>query len=83
MVVSIAVQMPRKRVCCTVIKVISDMEKSRGVLSHFLTDTLEFVFAASDVIDVGLGITEIWLKNHTMGHSFYQFRDDYMATLPN
>jgi hypothetical protein len=48
----------------------------------FLTDTLEFVFAASDFIELGWD-TEIWLKNHySWGHSFTRFRDDYVATLP-
>jgi hypothetical protein len=48
----------------------------------FLTDTLEFVFAASDFIELGWD-TEIWLKNpYSWGHTFTRFRDDYMATLP-
>ena len=58
-----------------------DMRKVEAFVP-FLTDTLEFVFAASDFIELGWD-TEIWLKKpYSWGHTFTRFRDDYMATLP-
>lgn len=47
----------------------------------FFTDTLEFVFAASDLIDAGWGIAE-WIKQGTtMSHPFVRYCVDYAARL--
>lgn len=47
----------------------------------FLTDTLEFVFAASDLIDAGWDIAE-WIKEpSTLSHPFARFRFDYAERL--
>lgn len=47
----------------------------------FFTDTLEFVFAASDLIDAGWDIAE-WIKQgSTMSHPFGRYCVDYAARL--
>lgn len=47
----------------------------------FFTDTLEFVFAASDLIDAGWDIAE-WIKQGTtMSHPFGRYYVDYVARL--
>lgn len=47
----------------------------------FFTDTLEFVFAASDLIDAGWDIAE-WIKQGTtMSHPFGRYCVDYAARL--
>lgn len=47
----------------------------------FFTNTLEFVFAASDLIEAGWDVTR-WIKNATpMSHPFAQFRVDYAERL--
>jgi len=47
----------------------------------FLTDTLEFIFAASDLIDCGWD-AQRWLTSHIgNGHSFSRLRWDYTAQL--
>lgn len=47
----------------------------------FFTDTLEFVFAASDLIDSGWDIAE-WIKHGTtMSHPFGRYCVDYAARL--
>ena len=47
----------------------------------FFTDTLEFVFAASDLIEAGWDIAE-WIKQGTtMSHPFGRYRVNYAARL--
>jgi hypothetical protein len=47
----------------------------------FLTDALEFIFAASDFIDAGWDATR-WNQNgHSWGHTFARFRWDYAGLL--
>ncbi|MDL5596889.1 hypothetical protein QS468_29520 [Bacillus subtilis] len=47
----------------------------------FLTDTLEFVFSASDLIESGWD-AQSWSENHYgWGHSFTRFRVNYLETL--
>lgn len=49
--------------------------------SAFLTDTLEFVFAASDLIEAGWNIAE-WMKESTaMSHPFGRYRVAYAGRL--
>jgi hypothetical protein len=47
----------------------------------FLTDTLEFVFAASDFIEAGWDATRWLAAPFGHGHSFSRFRWDYTAQL--
>jgi len=48
---------------------------------HFLTDTLEFVFAASDLIEAGWDINE-WIRRGTvLSHPFGQYRVNYSHQL--
>lgn len=50
-------------------------------LIPFLTDTLEFIFAASDFIDAGWDAKR-WISNaHGWGHSFARFRSGYDMAL--
>lgn len=50
-------------------------------LVPFLTDALEFIFAASDFIDAGWDAQRWVSGGHSWGHSFARFRDDYDAGL--
>jgi hypothetical protein len=47
----------------------------------FFTDTLEFVFAASDLIDAGWDITEWIERGTTMSHPFGRYHVDYAERL--
>lgn len=48
---------------------------------HFFIDTLEFVFAASDLIESGWEINE-WAENSSgSGHSFGEYRSTYLVRL--
>jgi hypothetical protein len=46
-------------------------------LAPFLTDTLEFVFAASDLIEAGWDAQRWNAAPHGWGHSFARFRAGY------
>jgi hypothetical protein len=48
---------------------------------HFLTDALEFVFAASDLIEAGWDAAQWDREAHGQGHTFARFRDEYPITL--
>ena len=48
---------------------------------YFFTDALEFVFAASDLIEAGWNAAQWNNKPHGKGHSFARFRGDYDITL--
>jgi len=48
---------------------------------HFLTDTLEFVFAASDLIEAGWDPAQWNAEPKGWGHSFARFRAGYGLTL--
>jgi hypothetical protein len=43
----------------------------------FLTDSLEFVFAASDLIEAGWDVTHWNSEPHGDGHTFARFRNSY------
>ena len=46
-------------------------------LAAFLTDTLEFVFAASDLVDAGWNIRD-WIKSGPHAHhAFGSYLEDY------
>jgi len=47
----------------------------------FLTDALEFVFAASDLIEAGWEATQWAHEPHGIGHNFARFLGDYEAQL--
>jgi hypothetical protein len=47
---------------------------------HFFTDTLEFVFAASDLVESGWDITD-WTKKSSPSHPFGQYRLNYASQL--
>ena len=47
----------------------------------FLTDTLEFVFIASDLIESGWDIKNWYDKSYPLGHPFVLYRSDYEANL--
>lgn len=49
--------------------------------STFFTDTLEFVFAASDLIDAGWDISEWIERGTTMSHPFGRYRVGYTERL--
>lgn len=50
-------------------------------LLSFLTDALEFIFAASDLIEAGWD-AKAWSKDHYgSGHSFTRFRSEYKTAL--
>ena len=49
----------------------------------FLTDTLEFVFCASDLVDMGWDIEEWCRKPILAGHPFYHYLDAYRGNLSN
>lgn len=57
-----------------------DYEKNLDIVS-FLTDTLEFVFAASDLIEAGWDIETWWSRGTTMSHPFGSFRVGYANNL--
>jgi hypothetical protein len=59
-----------------------DIDYSR--LEHlvpFLTDALEFIFAASDFIESGWDARRWNSELHGSGHSFARFRDQYNMAL--
>lgn len=59
-----------------------DYEKLEA-LTPFLTDTLEFIFASSDLIDTGWN-AEIWSsERHGYGHSFARFLRNYQDEMNN
>lgn len=47
----------------------------------FMTDTLEFIFSASDFIDAGWNAKAWYSLPHSDGHSFARFRWSYQAEL--
>ena len=47
----------------------------------FLTDTLEFVFCASDLVELGWDIKAWGLKLKLTGHPFYRYLRDYKTNL--
>jgi len=50
-------------------------------LVPFLTDALEFVFVASDLIEAGWDATRWNAESHSWGHSFARFRAEYGSAL--
>ncbi len=50
-------------------------------LMPFLTDALEFIFAASDFIDAGWDAQRWNSAGHSWGHSFARFRSEYEMAL--
>lgn len=50
-------------------------------LIPFLTDALEFIFAASDLIDAGWDAERWNAEGHGWGHSFARFRTEYDVAL--
>jgi hypothetical protein len=50
-------------------------------LVPFLTDTLEFVFAASDFIEAGWDARQWDAKPHGWGHTFSRYRSEFDANL--
>jgi hypothetical protein len=50
-------------------------------LVPFLTDALEFVFAASDLIDAGWNAQRWDSNGHGWGHNFARFRSEYSMAL--
>jgi hypothetical protein len=48
---------------------------------HFFTDTLEFVFAASELIESGWDITTWITQSLTLHHPFSQYRFNYLPML--
>jgi ApeA N-terminal domain 1 len=51
-------------------------------LVPFLTDALEFIFAASDLIDAGWDAQRWDSNGHGWGHNFARFRSEYSMALP-
>ena len=49
--------------------------------SVFFTDTLEFIFAASDLIEAGWDIEKWISRGTTMSHPFGRYRVNYEANL--
>ncbi|MBC3927314.1 HEPN domain-containing protein [Undibacterium sp. CY21W] len=49
-------------------------------LLPFLTDTLEFIFSASDLIEAGWDALRWNNKPHGLGHTFARFRVEYEST---
>ena len=47
----------------------------------FLTDALEFIFAASDFIEAGWDAQRWNADAHGWGHGFARFRDEYGMAL--
>jgi len=47
----------------------------------FLTDTLEFIFASSDLIELGWNPQHWATEHHGWGHSFTRYLAEYAATL--
>lgn len=59
-----------------------DIEYSKvEPLVPFLTDALEFIFAASDFIDAGWDAQRWNSDGHSWGHSFARFRSEYDMAL--
>lgn len=54
-----------------------------GEVMFFLTDTLEFVFVASDLIESGWDIKDWYEKGYTRGHPFAFYLLDYRGNLEN
>lgn len=55
--------------------------KTLGSFTPFLTDTLEFIFAASDLVQAGWDIAA-WDRTHRgWGHSFARYRNNYEPDL--
>lgn len=50
-------------------------------LVPFLTDTLEFIFAASDLVEAGWDARQYSDTQHIHGHSFSRLRSHYIAEL--
>jgi hypothetical protein len=50
-------------------------------LMPFLTDTLEFIFVASDFIDAGWDAQRWNSDAHGWGHNFARFRSEYEMAL--
>ena len=57
-----------------------DYSKETKIL-FFLTDTLEFVFAASDLIESGWDIEEWWKDGGKRSHPFGQYLSDYESKI--
>lgn len=53
----------------------------RGDLVAFLTDTLEFVFAASELVEAGWGVSPQSWEASGWGHPFARFRSSYAIGL--
>lgn len=49
----------------------------------FFTETLEFVFAASDLVEFGWDIEEWWMHSSSLSQPFARYRDSYSAALTN
>ena len=47
----------------------------------FLTNALEFIFAASDFIDAGWDAAKWYPNAGGWGHNFARFRNEYVGTL--
>ena len=50
-------------------------------LTPFLTDALEFIFAASDLIDAGWNASNWSTQHHSNGHSFARFMSSYALSV--
>jgi hypothetical protein len=61
----------------------SAVDFSKSGIIEFLTDSLEFVFAASDLLDCGWDLKRYLSTGTTMSHRFGQYRVNYAAGLQN
>ena len=61
---------------------VANLDYSKHVAQvHFFTDTLEFVFAASDLVESGWDISAWTKRMSTLSHPFGQYRFNYATQL--